>query len=54
MFGFASVGALFGCAALAGEVGVLPPVAWFFVVVATMLGAAIAAQRIARVRPSHS
>ncbi len=47
VFALASAGALFGCAALAGEVGVLPPAAWFVVVVVAMLGTAIAAQRIA-------
>jgi len=54
VFGVASVGALFGCAALSGEVGALPPVAWFFVVVTTLLGVAVAAQRIAHARPGHS
>jgi hypothetical protein len=41
VFSAASAGALFGCAALAGEVGFLPPVAWFAVVMAFM--AAVAA-----------
>jgi CHASE2 domain-containing sensor protein len=54
VFGLASAGALFGCAALAGEVGLLPPVAWFFVVLAAMLGVVVAAQRIAHPRPIHS
>jgi hypothetical protein len=36
VFGGASVGALFGCAALAGEVGLLPPAAWFAIVMGAM------------------
>lgn len=47
VFGVASAGAVFGCAALSGEVGMLPPAAWFIVVVAFMLAAAVAAQRVA-------
>jgi CHASE2 domain-containing sensor protein len=47
-FGAASAGALFGCAALAGEVGLLPPVAWFAVVMASMTVIVIAAQRAGR------
>lgn len=47
-FGAASAGALFGCAALAGEVGLLPPVAWFAVVMASMAVIVIAAQRAGR------
>jgi hypothetical protein len=39
VFGATSAGALFGCAALAGEVGVLPPAAWFAIVIAAMVGA---------------
>jgi hypothetical protein len=54
VFGLASAGALFGCAALSGEVGLLPPVAWFAVVVAAMLGVAIGAQRIGRARLAGS
>jgi len=50
VFGLASAGALFGCAALAGEVGLLPPTVWFAVIVAVMLGAIVAAQRIAKPR----
>jgi hypothetical protein len=50
VFGLASVGALFGCAALGGEIGFLSPEAWFAVVAAAMLGVAIGAQRFARTR----
>lgn len=50
VFGVASAGALFGCAALSGEVGILPPAAWFFVVFAFMLAAAMAAQRLGHAR----
>ena len=50
VFGLASAGALFGCAALAGEVGLLPPTVWFAVIVTAMLGAIVAAQRIAKPR----
>ena len=39
VFGVASVGALFGCAALAGEVGLVPPAAWFAIIMAAMVGA---------------
>jgi hypothetical protein len=38
VFGAASGGALFGCAALAGEVGLVPPAAWFAIVMAAMAG----------------
>jgi len=48
VFGVASASALFGCAALSGEVGVLPPTAWFAVVLSVMVLAIIAAQRIAK------
>ena len=48
LFGIASASALFGCAALSGEVGLLPPTAWFAVVVSVMVLAIIAAQRIAK------
>ena len=34
LFAATSSAALFGCAALAGEVGLLPPAAWFAVVMA--------------------
>ncbi|HEV2033580.1 MAG TPA: hypothetical protein VGU71_05200 [Candidatus Dormibacteraeota bacterium] len=45
VFGAASAGALFGCAALAGEVGVVPPAAWFAIVMAAMVGVAAIAVR---------
>jgi CHASE2 domain-containing sensor protein len=45
VFGAASAGALFGCAALAGEVGVVPPAAWFAIVMAAMVGVAGIAAR---------
>jgi hypothetical protein len=45
VFGAASVGALFGCAALAGEVGIVPPAAWFAIVMTAMIGAAVVAVR---------
>lgn len=40
VFGAASAGALFGCAALAGEVGVMPRMAWFAIVMAAMIAVA--------------
>jgi hypothetical protein len=40
VFGATSAGALFGCAALAGEVGLVPPAAWFAIVMTAMLGVA--------------
>jgi CHASE2 domain-containing sensor protein len=45
VFGAASAGALLGCAALAGEVGVIPPVAWFAVVMSAMLAVTAVAIR---------
>lgn len=45
VFGAASAGALFGCAALAGEVGVVPPAAWFAVLMTAMIGVAVIAVR---------
>jgi hypothetical protein len=45
VFGAASAGALFGCAALAAEVGLLPPVAWFAVIMAVMVVIVIAGLR---------
>jgi len=48
LFGLASASALFGCAALSGEVGLLPPTTWFAVVVTMMVVAIFAAQRIAK------
>ena len=37
VFMTASAGALFGCAALSGEVGLMPPPAWFVIVMAVMV-----------------
>ncbi len=48
VFGGASVAALFGCAALAGEVGFLPPAAWFAVVMAAMAATVVVAYRLPR------
>jgi hypothetical protein len=45
VFSTAAAGAIFGCAALAGEVGALPPAAWFVMVMAAMLGAVAIANR---------
>jgi hypothetical protein len=45
VFGAASAGAIFGCAALAGEVGLISPVAWFVVVMGAMLAPAVIALR---------
>jgi hypothetical protein len=40
VFGAASAGALFGCAALAGEVGLMPPAAWFAIIMAALIAVA--------------
>jgi hypothetical protein len=48
VFAVASVGALFGCAALAGEVGLFAPTIWFAIVMAIMLGALIFGYRLGR------
>jgi hypothetical protein len=48
IFGASAAGALFGCAALAGLVGVFPPAAWFAVVMAAMVALTAAAVRAAR------
>lgn len=45
VFGAASAGALFGCAALAGEVGLVSPMAWFAIVMGAMIGIAAIAIR---------
>jgi hypothetical protein len=45
VFGVAAGGAIVGCAALAGEVGLVSPVAWFAIVMAAMLAAAVIAVR---------
>lgn len=52
VFGTASAGALFGCAALAGEVGLVSPPTWFAIVMGTMWGAVILALRT-RPHTSH-
>jgi hypothetical protein len=44
----ASAGALFGCAALAGEVGLVSPSAWFVIVMALMLAIAAIGYRTGR------
>jgi hypothetical protein len=48
VFAIASVGALFGCAALAGEVGIFAPTIWVAIVMAIMLGAVIFGYRLGR------
>jgi 4-hydroxybenzoate polyprenyltransferase len=48
IFVAASTGALFGCAALAGEVGVVPPSAWFAIVMTLMLAIAAVGYRTGR------
>ena len=48
IFAVASIGAVFGCAALAGEVGVFPPSIWFAVVMAVMVGSLIFGYRLGR------
>jgi hypothetical protein len=45
VFGGASAAAVFGCAAIAGEVGLLPPAAWFAVLIGGMIGIASIARR---------
>jgi len=45
VFGAASGGALFGCAALAGEVGLVPPAAWFGIILTAMIGTIAVAMR---------
>jgi membrane associated rhomboid family serine protease len=50
-FGVVSAGTLFGCAAMSGEVGLLPPTAWFAAVFAAMAGVAIASFIAGRPRP---
>jgi hypothetical protein len=50
VFGVASAGALFGCAALAGEVGIIPPAAWFAIVMVAMLG--VTAIALGALRPA--
>jgi len=48
IFALSSGGALFGCAALAGEVGLLPPAGWFVIVMGAMAVVAAAGIRLAR------
>jgi hypothetical protein len=45
VFGASSGAALFGCAALAGEVGIVSPAIWFVVVTALMIAATTIALR---------
>ena len=45
VFGTGAAGAIFGCAALAGEVGLVSPVAWFAIVMGAMIGAVAIAHR---------
>jgi CHASE2 domain-containing sensor protein len=45
VFGAASAGALFGCAALAGEIGFVPPAAWFVIVMGAMIAVGGVASR---------
>ena len=52
VFGATSAGALFGCAALAGEVGLITPTAWFAIVMAGMIGVAVAAGRFGTPAPT--
>lgn len=54
VFGVASAGALFGCAALAGEIGLIPPAAWFAVVLAAMIAALGIAMRTNRSSPRRA
>ena len=48
IFTGASGAALFGCAALSGEVGLLPPAAWFAVVMGFIAAIAVLGQRTPR------
>ena len=48
VFSAASAAALFGCAALAGEVGLLPPAAWFGVIIAGLAAIVVAGLRVGR------
>lgn len=45
VFGASSSGALFGCAALAGEIGLLSPAAWFAIVMTAMAAVTAVAVR---------
>jgi hypothetical protein len=44
-FGAASAGTFFGCAAQAGEIGFVPPPAWFALVMGAMIATAVIAIR---------
>lgn len=48
IFTAASIGALFGCAAVGGEVGLMSQSAWFAVVIALLAAIAIAGYATAR------
>src|SRR4029077_6320246 len=48
VFSLASPAAIFGCAALSGEVGLLPPAAWFAVVMALLAAMVVVAYRVPR------
>lgn len=48
VFAASSSGALFGCAALGGEVGLVSPAAWFAIVMAALAGVAAIAVRAGR------
>lgn len=48
VFAASSSGALFGCAALGGEVGLVSPAAWFAIVMAALVGVAAIAVRAGR------
>jgi hypothetical protein len=51
VFGASSAAAVFGCAALAGEVGLVSPAAWFAIVMGAMLATAVIAVRSGQPTP---
>jgi len=51
VFGASSSGALFGCAALAGEVGLVSPPAWFAIVITAMAAVTAIALRAGGQKP---
>jgi len=51
VFAAGSIGAVFGCAALAGEVGLMAPESWFAVVMGGMVATAAIAIRAGRSKP---
>jgi hypothetical protein len=51
IFTFASVGALFGCAAVGGEVGLMSQSAWFVVIIAFLAALAVGGYATARLKP---